>query len=366
MNAPPLLLPEARAAYVRDLKRDRDRLNEQIAHELSQEPTQTELPVLTFDELVSRKMDPVRFVIDQLVPSGGLTFWNGKWGSRKTWGADHAAICVATGKPFVRHFEVKQGTALILALEGGLDEHQRRIMALAGDVHGIPLYTFEGGLQMEDQQQRDRLKKTIERIRPDFIVLDHARAAFGGEENDSERARNIQILIRQMQDVYPSSWNLIAHLGKDKTKGQRGSSGQEDIADSMLDFEWLTDDRGTIAHRKAKRGREYNSKRPFEFIFTGEEAAGGAGLVYAESGPVAQPEVGAVTACGEWVVSYLKAAAEAVKLEKIKVAAKEVDKRWGEDVVQKAVGSNPNIEKVDRGWYAIKGLNPSFLEGPGE
>jgi hypothetical protein len=236
------------------------------------------LNVYSYDELMARRMNPQRYLVDPLIPLGGLTAISGKGDRWKTWVMDHLALCVAGERSFFGHFATIPGKVLVLALEGGLDEHQRRIAALSGNPRpsGIPLFTYEGILNGKESEQADQLAATIDLHKPDLVTVDHLRALFGGVEDASDRARDIQVFVRRMQSVYPSTWVALAHEGKNGDT-IRGSSGQDQILDSWLAIDRMPGDVGKITHKKAKRGKR---AAPFEFRFVGPEEPGGAGFMH--------------------------------------------------------------------------------------
>jgi hypothetical protein len=246
------------------------------------------LPLITWDALMDLEVPPQRFVVEGLVLANANNSLLGRWGARKTWVLAHMALCVAVGRPFLDRFPVTQGTVLFIALEGGVAEHQRRLKALGGDLRGIPLLSFEGLLRAERAEDQARLASAIREHKPDLILLDHLRAAFLGDENDSERATLIHRFLQEMRAIHPSAWLAVGHLGKDPARGSRGSSAIEDFGDSIIMVEKVGDgDHGRLIHKKLKGGKELD---PIEFVFTGPEMPGGASLVHVESG-TADPEL---------------------------------------------------------------------------
>jgi hypothetical protein len=104
------------------------------------------------------------------------------------------------------------------------------------------------------------------------------RAAFAGDENESDRARSMQVGIQTYQKIHPSTWVLLAHEGWTTGKRPRGSSAQPAAFDSMISIERNRgSDEGTITHHKLRNGLEV---RPFRFRFVGPETAGGPGFEF--------------------------------------------------------------------------------------
>lgn len=88
-----------------------------------------EFHVYSFAELMQQEFEPVRYVVEDLLPEGTMML-AGKPKMGKSWLGFGLCICVATGTRALKHFEVDQGNALYLALE----DNQRRLQDRGGKI----------------------------------------------------------------------------------------------------------------------------------------------------------------------------------------------------------------------------------------
>lgn len=80
--------------------------------------------VYSFADLLDEKFDPVRFIVQDLLPEG-TSMLAGKPKMGKSWLAFGICFSVATGTKALKYFEVEQGNTLYLALE----DNERRLQA---------------------------------------------------------------------------------------------------------------------------------------------------------------------------------------------------------------------------------------------
>jgi hypothetical protein len=117
----------------------------------------------TLAELVKRDIEPIRFVIEGLVPEG-LTLLAGKPKLGKSWLALMLSLCVCSGRDVLGHATMPSEVAYI-ALEDGERRLQDRVHKLGGHKYGEALRRFHyrtawpvlshGGLEQLEQWMID-------------------------------------------------------------------------------------------------------------------------------------------------------------------------------------------------------------------
>lgn len=83
-------------------------------------------------ELDTKKFKPVEWLIDGILPAGGLGIIAGKSKIGKSWLVLHIALCVAGGLPAFGRIQTKKSSVLYLALEDNERRLQDRIRKLIG------------------------------------------------------------------------------------------------------------------------------------------------------------------------------------------------------------------------------------------
>jgi len=175
------------------------------------------------------------------------------------------AVAVASGRACLRRFETKRpGRVLLFAAEDALNVVRERIesIALAAgvsfaslDVHVITAPT----VRLDLDADRQRLKETVEALRPRLLVLDPFVRLHRIDENQSQEVAPLLAYLRGLQRRFECAVLLVHHArkGGHVRRGQalRGSSEFHAWGDSNL---YLRRQRDrivlSIEHRNAAGG----------------------------------------------------------------------------------------------------------------
>lgn len=144
----------------------------------------------TLAELMAETIEPIRFVVEGLIPEG-LTIFAGKPKLGKSWLALLVSLCVCAGNKVLNH-PTRQAETLYVSLEDGKGRIQDRVRMLGGDELGEALEQFHyrttwpplsaGGIEALDQWMVDHPETRL-------IVLDtfgKARGALKGKDKYQE------------------------------------------------------------------------------------------------------------------------------------------------------------------------------------
>lgn len=184
-------------------------------------------------------MPPPTWLIDTIIPAGGLAAMYGEPGSGKTFIALDMALSVATGAPWQGH-TCDRGYVLYISAEGGngigkrvrawlqARGHTARQANVAWLIESIPVHG--------ESDQVDRLIKRISRevdTEPSLIVVDTLARCFDGDENQQQdMGRFIQGI-----DKLRLEWGaaaLVIHHTRLAGDRERGNTAFRGAADTML------------------------------------------------------------------------------------------------------------------------------------
>jgi hypothetical protein len=187
---------------------------------------------ITLDEALD--LPPPSFLIDGMLVDKGVGFLAGKTQSLKSFVATHMALCIANGHP-LGHRKVKQGNVLYAALEGFPGVAWRYNAAQRYHKLTAPI-EFERSIDLKDPYKVDALIERamgIEDLK--LVVIDTFRkAASGADENSS---KEMEVAIKNAYDIANAVDGmvlLIHHMGKDESRGMRGSSSLSGDVDNIM------------------------------------------------------------------------------------------------------------------------------------
>lgn len=185
------------------------------------------------------KLPAPTYLVDKVVPEGGLVGLYGPPGHGKSFVAVDLTMCVGTGRPWFGH-PVQQGLAVYISAEGGagigkrvatwLTEHK-----VPGSQANVAWMTEAITIGSEtDSMARlfERLQKEV-REHPALFVIDTLARCFEGNENQQEdMGRFIQGADR-MRREFNSTVVVVHHTGVDGSR-ERGSTAFRGAVDTMM------------------------------------------------------------------------------------------------------------------------------------
>lgn len=202
------------------------------------------LPVVRASDLES-KAEEKRWLIEELWADQAVGIIGGEPKCCKSFLALEIAVAVAAQTPCLRHFRVaRQGRVLLYAAEDALHVVRKRLEGIAEasglsldrlDIHVItaPVLRLDQAIDVE------KLKSTIERLRPTLLILDPFVRLHRIDENNSGEVAPILASLREFQRLYGLAIIVVHHAkkgGANERAGQalRGSSEFHAWGDSNL------------------------------------------------------------------------------------------------------------------------------------
>jgi hypothetical protein len=271
------------AAYVEAIERQRESDLARLATFADAPHPEPEIEPGTLRPVeVARMMDatlaPPRFVVADWIPRGVLTLLGAHGGSGKSLLALTLCAHVTQGRAF-GDLDVSPGRALFVSLEDAGDVVLHRLRRIV-EAFGLNPSTVAQRLTVLDGSEADAALASefahdgVRMIGPtptmhavadaapghDFIVIDNASDAFGGNENDRRQVRAfVRALARIAKDA-DAGLLLLAHVDKAAAKfgangnAYSGSTAWNNSARSRLAM--TGEDGGVeVAHEKANFGR---------------------------------------------------------------------------------------------------------------
>lgn len=194
---------------------------------------------------LARVPDDARWLVRDLWADQAVGIVGGEPKCCKSFLALDIAVAVASGTPALRRFPVdRSGRVVIFPAEDSHDILRRRvegISAAAGvDLAGLDLQVITAPvLRIDLALDRQRLERTLERLRPRLLVLDPFVRLHRIDENVSSEVAPLLAFLRELQRSFGIAVLLVHHSkkgGNHLRAGQalRGSSELHAWGDSNL------------------------------------------------------------------------------------------------------------------------------------
>lgn len=200
-------------------------------------------PLRLLSTLELLNMPAPTWLIESIMPSGGLVGLYGAPGSGKSFVSIDIALSVATGRPW-QGLAVQQGYVIYIGAEGGTGIGKRVLAWLAThkvepkDVGNIAWLIESIPLNADSAEMGKLLERIIDeiRVRPALIIVDTLARCFDGDENQQEDMGRFIAGIDVLRREFGCTVLVVHHtrLGVDR---ERGSTAFRGAADTMVAVE---------------------------------------------------------------------------------------------------------------------------------
>ena len=182
---------------------------------------------------------PMQWLIKGVLPRGELGVLFGASGSGKTFVALDLAFSVARGNAW-RDRRTARGRVVIIAAEGagGIGKRGEAYSRYHEfDLRGIDLHVIPAAPNFLDNDDISEVMAEIGNIGPvDLVIIDtFAQVTPGANENTSEDIGRALANLKLLYGVTNAMNLVVAHAGKDLSKGVRGWSGLKAAADVQIE-----------------------------------------------------------------------------------------------------------------------------------
>ena len=186
-------------------------------------------PVVRVAHIQTDKTEPA-WLIASLWGEQAVGFVGGLPKSCKTWLALEMAVAVASGRPCLGRFAVRDpGPVLLYAAEDSAVDIRRRVTAIARS-RNIALERLAVGLITEPTLHLDRagdqqrLAATLAKLKPRMLVLDPLVRLHRGDENSAADTSALLAFMRGLQREYAVAIVVVHHIRKAASTGQPGQA----------------------------------------------------------------------------------------------------------------------------------------------
>lgn len=222
-------------------------------------------------ELLDEDIPPPEPLIDKIINRGDGVIIGGPPNVGKSWLVMDMMLSVASGTPFIRHFDTSKAGVLFVDEEGSRRGDKRRFeMLVAGrdaSASDFPLHVKIGAdIRLDEERGFTALARMMERYRPGVVVLDSLVRVHGGEESSSRAMADFFRRVKKMAGVYDSSFVFTHHIRKPGADNKnedplymlRGSGDIQGWPDSIL-ICLPTDDptEMKVVHTKMREGPKH-------------------------------------------------------------------------------------------------------------
>ena len=196
-------------------------------------------PLRLFNTAELLRLPPPRWLVQDILPAGGLVGLYGPPGDGKSFLAIDLALCVASGRAWHGH-TIERGFALYVSGEGGtgiskrvqawLSSHE----ASANDV-SIAWLTESMPISSTSEDMNvlfGRLNNEVEQT-PSLVVIDTLARCFDGDENLQEDMGRFIAGVDRLRREFHATVVVVHHTRLDAER-ERGSTAFRGAADTML------------------------------------------------------------------------------------------------------------------------------------
>ncbi|MBI3892998.1 MAG: AAA family ATPase [Candidatus Wallbacteria bacterium] len=160
------------------------------------------------------------WLVTELWGQGAVGILGGHPKSCKSWLGLELAVAVASGRPCLSRFSVdKPGTALIYLAEDSLPMVRARLTSIC-EARGIELASLElhvitsPSLRLDSAADCSRLAVTLQRLRPQLLVLDPLVRLHRLDENNASEMSGLLSELRELQRRFDVAIVLVHHTRK--------------------------------------------------------------------------------------------------------------------------------------------------------
>lgn len=174
------------------------------------------------NELITKEFPPQRWLVDSLIPRGGLTILSARPSAYKTWLMLESAISIANGKPLFDHFKTEKTGVLIIDEESTENTLQERFKCLDVDDDSLIYYSSRAERLMDESYSREIISfcqsKGIGIVMFDSLVRLHHK-----NENDSGE---MSIILNHFKRIADAGISCLILCHNRKSGAGYGSVGE--------------------------------------------------------------------------------------------------------------------------------------------
>ncbi len=214
------------------------------AHDSAHGPGAKELPVVRAADLTQGCPEPA-WLLEGLWAESGVGLIGGEPKCCKSWLGLEMTTALASGRPCLGVYGVERpGPVLVYMAEDAGAIVKQRLVALCQhrglELASLPIYVVTSDvLRLDQARDQQRLRRTVERLRPRMLLLDPLVRLHRIDENSASEVSALLGYFRGLQRAFDTAVVLVHHSRKNGSAvrpGQalRGSGDLHAFGDSNL------------------------------------------------------------------------------------------------------------------------------------
>lgn len=217
---------------------------------------------LWLSEFLAAGEDETPWLVDRLIPVGGITIIAGPPGYGKSWFLHDLALACATGTLWLNHFKVIGGPVLYVDEESppvSLRHRFKRLLKakkLCSNDIDLRLL-IRTGVRLTDDTSMRHLTRLILKLRPTLLILDSFIRLHDSNENSATEMSNVSAIILELVNKTGCTIVLADHQRKSGLPGERlndklrGSTEKLAFIDSLLSLHY-SEGNLSVEHSKSR------------------------------------------------------------------------------------------------------------------
>ena len=292
------------------------------------------------DELLKTDIPAPEFLIEGLIPKGGITILSGNPSSCKSWILLEIARCIASNEELFGKYKTLEARTLYIDEETDFTEMKRRWKMLNPKILTLVDFKERNGFKIDNEEERKKLINACLAKDYRLVIFDSLIDVHSKNENDSQEARQViecfeELTRRGITCLLSHHQRKLSFLDpKEPMQILRGSGVFSSGIDSLIAIEKKSETESKIelliVPAKLRRGKK---KEPFKIQLTEENE--------------------------KMRLEYVsEVESEATKLERTKNAIisllREKKELYGSEISKTLIGAGFSSRTIDRGLGELK------------
>jgi KaiC/GvpD/RAD55 family RecA-like ATPase len=197
------------------------------------------LPIRVLSLADVLNLEPVPWLIEDLIPEGSMAMVYGAPGAGKSFLALDIALSVAHGVAWQNH-SARQGVVIYVAGEGvgGLRKRIRAWHTHHSKIAEAPLFIIPVAVGLLEEDAMADLEATIEGVANGadvkMVIFDTLARCMAADENSAQDMGEAVNAMDRIRHKFNCAVVIIHHAGKDATRGARGSTALTGAVDVSI------------------------------------------------------------------------------------------------------------------------------------
>lgn len=199
------------------------------------------ITVFSAGELAQHEFPDEAFIVEPLMPQGGMILLHGKRGIGKSQFALTLSHAIVNGLPLFNHFPTTKGTVVFVQADMTPKIQQLRLLKIYDHLKLENLYyTFPVPCNVAQFSKSHPIVEAILKVEPKLIIWDTLRKIHRLKESSSE---SVQVVYENLKQYFPGITHMLVHHDKktfadneglDQEELFRGSGAWVDDADTSI------------------------------------------------------------------------------------------------------------------------------------